>query len=451
MADWLVFERGTPITQPTPLVLSDEGFLIARAIPVTDFVIFELPWFYDQNPDTSAGSLSLSPKYGVVAVRPDQAQISADVYINDGVADRLFLNPVKLDYQPDKIWVTEAVTESSTQIKLSSAPLGRILLISNPSVAADEFIYITPTSTANTFDMARGMFDTLPHPIEVDTLVWDMTYLWRSREMHRLRTARIRLVSRTADGVQEYDNGVEDTARSSSRINKPLVPARIRINGSLYPTTVSGAITVDYAFRARDSQLADNNHDWLTFAGDSPQDAFHSVVVRIEADNIGDNPPPNVEVPAAANGSLSIPVGDIIAYVGSNSARVTLRCWTNYEEFIFDGSVGFDIRRTSVEEFSWAFDWSGEYDNVLQFALNSAPLSRPQQILRFMDLTPAAPVAPVYPMHALNFQLLRVPIAFSPDPFGPFDPNDPPQPGQPVTPPPADSGWGHDWGNNWGG
>ena len=434
MADWLVFQRGTTITQPTPLVLTEEGDLIARALPVTDYVIFDLPWFYDQNPDGPA--LALSPKYGVVAVRPDQAQISADVYINDGVADRLFLNPVKLDYQPDKIWVTEAYTEKSTQIKLSSAPVGNILLID------DEFVLITPTSTTNTFGVARGLFDTVPRRAAVDTPVWDMTYLWRSREMSRLRTPRIRLVSRTADSVQEYDNGVEDTHTVSRRINRPLSPAKVRINGSLYPTTVTGAITVNYAFRGRDSQLADNDHDWLSFAGDSPPDTFHSIVVRILSQFNGVVGRLVFEAAAERNGTITIPLGDIISYVGSNSGELTLICDTKYEEFVFDGSVGFDIRRWCETPFRWNFSWTGEYDNVLRFRINGEPASRPQNILRFMDQTPAPPSAPVYPQNLLNFQILRVPIAFGPVPFIPL---------LPPTPPPGDTGWDHDWGNNWGG
>ena len=436
MADWLTFQRGTAITAPAPLVSTPDGRLVAQAIPVEDFVIFELPWFYNQNPDARGGTLTVNPRYGVVAVRPDPAQVSADVYFNDGVADRLFLSPAKLDYQPAKIWVTEAYTETSTQIKLSSAPLGNVLLINH------EFLFIAPTMTDKTYDVARGLFDTLPKATAVDALAWDMEYLWTSRDMSHLRPARVRLVSRTRDTVQDYDNGVQETWHSINRYNTPSVPADIRINGSHYPAAVTDGITVSYAFRRRDSQLANFDHDWLSFAGDTPPDDNHQVIVRVAG--VGDgiaNSPLEYSQPAARIGTITIPLADILGLVEATAANLIILCFTRAE---YDGG----LRYTSAYLYWHTVAWTGDYANVLRFRLASSALVRPQEILNFIDQTPAAPVAPTYPQHLLMFTRLLVPPDFGPD-YGPDQPGQPDEPDQPGMPTGMD-GWHFNWGQDWG-
>ena len=425
MAEWLVFKRGSPITQPLPLVETPDGRLVARARPVEHFTIFELPWFYNQNPDARGGTLTVNPRYGVVAVRPDPAQISADVYFNDGVSDRLILNPVRLDYQPAKIWVTEAYTETSTQIKLSSAPLGNVLLINH------EFLFISPTTTPKTYDVARGLFDTLPTSVAVDTLAWDMDYLWTSRDMSHLRVARVRLVSRTRDSVQAYDNGVQDFWHSSNRYNSPSVPADIRINGSHYPAAVTQGITVSYAFRRRDSQLANFEHDWLTFVGDNPPDTNHRIIVRVTG--VGErnsNDRLEYSQPAARTGTITIPLADILGLVGATAANLLIFCFTQAE---YEGG----LRLNSTYVYWHAVAWTGDYANVLRFRLSSEPLVLPQHILSFTDETPAAPVVPTFPQHLLMFTRLLVPPDFGPD-YGPDQPGD------------MNTGWHYNWGNQWG-
>ena len=433
MADWLVFERGSLIATPTLVPPSmPDGGVIPVALPIQHYRIFEPPWFYDQAA-TTTGAGVIPVKLAAVAIRPDPSHIGADVYVDN------VLQTPRLTFQPNRIWVTEAFTKTSTQIKLSSAPLGNVLLIN------EEFVHITPTATAKTYDVARGLFDTLPLVGAVNDDVWDMSYLWLMRTGIQSRSANVKLVSRTARSVQATSNGVSLSVGAYRRATNPVVPANIKINNSHYPASVTEDITVNYAFRDIEGQLGDADHDWLTFGGENPPGTNFSVVVELRSlpslvtsFDLSGGVLLSETLQATRTGSVTFDKGDVIRALGSNSGRLIVACHATR------AATAFYLRpSTSYFEFVHELAWTGSYGNVLRFSLTNDPDLRPSIILRFTDQTPAAPVAPTYPQHLLMFTRLLVPPDFGPD-YGPD------QPGQPDMPGDMNTGWHYNWGNQWG-
>ncbi|GHT89931.1 hypothetical protein FACS1894101_1540 [Betaproteobacteria bacterium] len=144
---------------------------------------------------------------------------------------------------------------------LDSLIPGEALLIDNEICRIKNW---NPATGAGT--LARGCVDTVPAPHDAGARVWrqdDAGFLpvaWTAGT-----TVQARELTQTSQGVLDPALAPVDSLPLVSRQSRPYPPGNFKINGSAYPATIAGALTVTWSHRDRRVQ-ADQLID--TTAGD---------------------------------------------------------------------------------------------------------------------------------------------------------------------------------------
>ena len=148
---------------------------------------------------------------------------------------------------------------TDTDIAISSASFSTGSLPDEDTYALidDELIRIDEIdTTANTMIIGRGCLDTVcaGHGggtvifcVEAFRAVSETTYLFNQAVIGEGRT-------RTSIGVLNTDDAPDDTLTITARQDKPYPPGLFRLNGTAYPGSIDGALTISWAHRDRTQQ-----------------------------------------------------------------------------------------------------------------------------------------------------------------------------------------------------
>ena len=421
MTDWIVFEEGTQlITPPTDglgLPVIPPPVIASVPVPPREWIVFECPYFF-------VGDTRL---VCAVAVRGNPAQINATVHL-DGVEQvgRTLL------FQPEHLELTEALTLTQTEIKLSSQPSNRVGGLGDGfyMLGDNEIITTTGTgATTNSFTVLRGLADTVPVEHAAGTTVWDLSYMWFSMAIARtVNSTTVKLTSNATQGSESFADAEARTINYVRRVEQPLCVADVTINGSQYPTAVTNDIVVRAVSRDRDRQTP---AEFLGWYDDTHQPLPNSYIMRLDAQVTSAGNTRNVTAARSQSSeALTISASDVENAIGSQAATIDLSVYT---------TVVATAR--SFSTFVVSFDWSVDAGVVLRFRQasesNRVP---PQTLLRFTDITPMPVTPPMLPQTLLRFRLLSAAPDLGPD-MGPTDP---------MIPSDMNVGWHYNWGNDWG-
>lgn len=154
--------------------------------------------------------------------------------------------------------LTTAIGKFTTQLKLDDVISANV---SDGILIDDEIMRIDEIDEANSIiTVARGCADTLPCVHDVNSVVWVINSAIESDHVEYLQgeTAQVRLLTQTKDDTLSENLAPIEEHTIIARQGRPYLPARIAINGVLYPDSVITARAFILTFSYRDRILQAN-------------------------------------------------------------------------------------------------------------------------------------------------------------------------------------------------
>lgn len=134
-----------------------------------------------------------------------------------------------------------------------------IWAIIDPGTANEEIIGIdTLNLSTGAATIIRGALDTVPHTHAAGARVF---FLQDGAALSTLQYLQgevvdIKILPMTANGLLDVASAPTNSKTFTGRATRPYPPGNFRLNGTRYPTTISGALTVAWAHRNRLAQTA---------------------------------------------------------------------------------------------------------------------------------------------------------------------------------------------------
>ncbi|MDR1647834.1 MAG: phage tail protein [Zoogloeaceae bacterium] len=197
-----------------------------------------------------------------------------------GDDDGAFCTPATLNTGVNR---TDTVWSITSDAGFADATIGTAALID------DEVVRIVAIATAgNSVTVARGCADTIPAPHAAGAVLWayewNQDFLADSRDMASPVAVQGKILPETASATLAEAAAAELSLVTAGRAARPYPPANVRLNGALWPATISGALTITWANRNRIAQ-DDLLLEWTT--GNVTPENGQTTTLYIYA---GDNP-----------------------------------------------------------------------------------------------------------------------------------------------------------------
>lgn len=250
--DVFALPETTVIVPPVPIWTDPSG----DPTPAEKRIVVEAPYvalFKEAGKDAVDTALSNSPLAGFIAasaVSPAGGSINATVvedsgagYEQQGTAD--FCPHAELSAPASK---TDTVLQCADVGELGRVDEGDFIQVGDELVS---LISIDPL--LNRITVGRGVMDTVPqtHATGTTVFAWDSYAYVGQVEYAAGESVGVKLLPTTGRGVLEVDAAPADVVVMAGRAARPYPPGNVRINGSLWPSSVSGTFTVTWAHRNR--------------------------------------------------------------------------------------------------------------------------------------------------------------------------------------------------------
>ena len=363
MTDWLVFKRGTEITDPVlpnpsdpPLVPPDK----AQPLVVQQRNVLEQPYyFWGRDTNTSIA---------VMAVRPNQYQSGAAVYVN-GIRDLSY--PVfGFKFHEFQIKLHDNISRTDTTIKLTPPNLITelsLLAVENELMQVTRIVSNDANETTVVVD--RAVHDTVPAAHKLGEAVWRFENLSQTGYADNTN-AVVSILTTTGINALLLDQDTPITAYLSNRPLAPLNIANVQINGSYQPTKVTDNITISYVGRNRLTQRVNQRTlSWYSNVSETPEENTDIIISLYEEGGLQ----VYEELAEVEAGNITIPGSRIFNEFNAKSLSLTLAFHT-----IRDGTVSY----TSYE--TLPFQW--EFTDLIVLNFNG-PGDVERTVLQFFDAT----------------------------------------------------------------
>ena len=363
MVDWLVFNRGTKINDPTlpppsppPLLPPDK----AQPLVVQQRNVLEQPYyFWGRDTDTSIA---------VMAVRPNQYQSGAAVYVN-GLRDLSY--PVfGFKFHEFQVKLHDNISRTDTTLKL--APPNVITELSLLAIE-NELMQVTSvvSQSANetTVVVDRAVHDTVPTAHKLGEAVWRFENLSQTRYTDSTN-AVVSILTTTGINALSLDQDTPTTAYLSNRPLAPLNVANIKINDNYQPTKIIDNLTITYAGRNRLTQrVSQRTLSWYSNVTEVPEE---NTVVHISIFEAGGLLIYR-ELPAEETGTFTITGQELFNEFDAKSVNLQIAIST-----VRDGVISYDHYETLP------FQW--EFTDLIVLNFNG-PGDVERTVLQFFDAT----------------------------------------------------------------
>jgi hypothetical protein len=113
-------------------------------------------------------------------------------------------------------------------------------------------------TSAQTINVQRGVLDTVPKAHNAGGVLWFAGDTAGQDGVDYVQSDIVyaKVQTKTSRGELDITSIYADNYTMNRRQNRPYPPGQLRINGSAYPTTVTGAVTIAWAHRDRLTQTA---------------------------------------------------------------------------------------------------------------------------------------------------------------------------------------------------
>lgn len=241
---------------PTPPVWEDPN---ADPTPAIYRIVTEAPYFelvQRLGQTTTDQLLEANPDVGylIASAAAPTGAINARLAIDNGSGYEG--NDYPMDFCPiaflgSDISATDTVIAINGAIAISSVVPGSHAQI------GEELVKVIAIST-DSITVGRGVLDTIPSPHAVGSSVmfWDAFGDSDNVEYVRNESLNVKILPSTGRGTLPLADAPQDSVVFNARASRPYPPGNIKINGQLFPNTISGldGVTVTWAHRDRKQQ-----------------------------------------------------------------------------------------------------------------------------------------------------------------------------------------------------
>lgn len=218
--------------------------------------VFEASWrdltleIDDANRDLISSTASILRS---LAVRPTTLALNFDVQSRVGAA--AFETRATGDFSPTaQLAAGMAAEYGPTTISLANG-IDLENVVAGTAVLIDDEVgrLVSINLTAMAASIGRGCVDTVPAAHAAGTRIWfiDDAGGLDPTQYTATTTVQTKLLTRTSSGVLDTSLAGTDSITAAARQARPYPPGNAKINGTAYPSTVSGSMTVTWAHRDR--------------------------------------------------------------------------------------------------------------------------------------------------------------------------------------------------------
>ena len=244
-----VFSIAAAVYAPPPVTNWTDPVTQPSACPYQ--FIFDAPyWDIAQKiGDTQAQQLASTASFAqAVGVRPSGDSVYARMYTKSSGS---YVESNKLDFCPTAK-LTQSIGYLTTSVLVDSWVDRDIIKLGSYAIIDNEIVVVDAVS-AGSITIRRGCLDTVPVTHAVNSRIYfaDDYVGTDGFEYASGDTARFKLLPVTGKGTYALASATELTSTLVARQAKPYAPGNFKINGSAYPSTASGLLTISWSHRDR--------------------------------------------------------------------------------------------------------------------------------------------------------------------------------------------------------
>lgn len=187
---------------------------------------------------------------GAIAARPNPAAFNFELQSRVGAGE--FIAQSDGNYSPSGV-LDAAMSPTATTINVVNGNDLDFVEVGGPVMIDNEVMRLLSwDAAAGTGAVARGCVDTVPAAHAAGARVWFGDAGGADATAYAPGVAvQARLLTCTSIGQLDPTQAAVDSLTMTQRQARPYPPGRLRINGTAYPASVSGEVTVSWAHRDR--------------------------------------------------------------------------------------------------------------------------------------------------------------------------------------------------------
>lgn len=248
--------------------LWESPYSIPAAIGATYRTVIEAPFYQIVRALTGESAVmqeQIDPLGGVLMVGAaglPQDALSYEVYTRQGsdpYEEEIAGDPTPSGTLQSAIGLTDTSMTLTGGDRLEDIDVGSGWAIIEPGTANEEIVGITAlNTTTGAATIVRGGLDTVPHTHSAGVRVFFLPdgAAMSTTQYLQGEVVNVKILPRTSTGLLDLATAPTDTKTFTGRATRPYPPGNFRLNGTRYPTTISGALTVAWAHRNRLAQTA---------------------------------------------------------------------------------------------------------------------------------------------------------------------------------------------------
>lgn len=245
-----------PATAP---VLPSPGEWVAPSkvpVPAAAQTVFEAPYVEMVAAMSAADFAVLTDDAGYLLSVAALPGVGFNYAVATAAAGEEYVERGTADFSPTALVVEASPLEDplATAFTLSQGSLLDRVEVGSWALWGDEIVRIDAIDAdANTCTLARGCADTIPSAHAADERIW-FCGDWvgsDAREYVDADVVSAKLLPRTSSGQLALAYAAALQVTMDQRLARPYPPGLFQINGSAYPATASGPLTVSWAHRDR--------------------------------------------------------------------------------------------------------------------------------------------------------------------------------------------------------
>lgn len=190
---------------------------------------------------------------GVLAEQPGSLQLDFGIY-SKLQSDSSFENFGSGDFSFSSE-ITEAIAVNATQFVCQLVkPISTNIAVGDRAFINAEIVRVESINlSANTLTLSRGCIDTVPtsHPSGSKIIFYSNLANVIDRQYATNQIVNCKLTSRTSQGELDLAQARAMNITVKQRLFRPYPPCNVMINGSYYPSTISGDLSLSWQHRNR--------------------------------------------------------------------------------------------------------------------------------------------------------------------------------------------------------
>lgn len=244
--------------------------LTSAPVDVTSFYLMELPIFLDGGQGYFQVALFAEKPSG------DSTDFSVEYNLGDGgvgsFCDIFTFDENALPQATTLKVQGQLIQPTVPSVNIQADGVNLYVVISaagHEIIAAEQATYSSGTGLTTLTNVKRGLIDTVPKAITAGDKMWVYEPYIFPTAFTTGQTVNVKMLTRTGQGQLASDDATNRSLAITRRAERPLRPGRITLNTFLWPSIISGPVTVDWY--KHDNTKIDSLRYWDAGVNEGPE------------------------------------------------------------------------------------------------------------------------------------------------------------------------------------